>query len=221
MRLVFIILPILIGIIIGFYLHDPINDQIKKSYFLKIPQTNSNFDKTNNLRVDLNGALRENVILLTSTLRRIYNKEPFAPDSLEALNENIDDIGDIVKTYYGSDTKTDFLLIWKKQNQAYVNYVQALRDNNKNLKDQAVKDLNDYVDNSLIFWKKLNPNFDTEQYRRILIDRINFIKNFANDLSSSNIAGSYKEQHNAYQQNGKMADFMTISIVKQFPDKFK
>lgn len=220
MKLALVFLPLLIGLIIGFYSHDSINSKLKAVNVSKKVQTES-FDPTNNLRVDLNGALRENVILLTSTLRRIYNKEPFAPDSIEALNENIDDIGDIIKAYYGPDSKADFLLLWKSQDQSYVNYIEGVRDNDKKQKDQAEQGLNDYVENSLTYWKKLNPNFDSEKYKMMLDERINFIKNFADDLSGSNISGSYKEQHSAYQQNGKIADFLTLMVVKQFPDKFK
>ncbi len=215
MRLVFLLLPLIIGLIIGFLSHD-------KVIQITAPKaTPTQFDSSNDLRVNLNSVYRENIILLTSSLRRIYNKEPYSPDALEALSENTDDIGDIIKTYYGPGAKSDFLDLWKNQNSAYISYTEAVRDRDLNKKSQAEHDLKTHIDASLLFWKKLNPTFNTNDYQVMLADRISFIKNFVNDLSNGNITQSFKEQHNAYQQNGKIADFLTLSVVKQFPEKFK
>ncbi len=213
-------MPLFLGIIVGFFLHDPISGKLNSKSANPI-QNSSKFDKTNNLRVDLNSVYRENIILLTSALRRIYNKEPYAPDVVEALNENTQDIADIIGIYYGSDAETEFLLLWKNQNSAYLSYVEALRDKNSTQQADSEKILNNYIESSLVFWKKVNPTFNNSVYRIMLTERINFIKNFINELNKNSITESYKEQHKAYQQNGKIADFLTINIVKQFPDKFK
>ncbi|MBI3486165.1 hypothetical protein HY025_04470 [Candidatus Daviesbacteria bacterium] len=220
MKIVIILLPFLIGLLIGFFSHDHFKENLETT-FPSFQQVKSNFDLANNLRVDINSVYRENVILLTSSLRRIYNKEPFAPDALEALSENTEDIGDIIGKYYGVDIRSEYVQRWTNQNHAYITYTEAVRDKDNDKKIIAEADLNNYLESSLSFWKRVNPSFDTIQYKTMLSSRINFIKNFINDLSSSNITDSYKEQHNAYQQNGKIADFLTLAIVKQFPEKFK
>lgn len=221
MKIIFLILPVLIGAIVGFYLHDPIAQKINPPKKIAASPLVNGFDSTNELRVNLNSVYRENVILLTSGLRRIYNREPYAPDVIEALAENTSDIADIIGTFYGQNIKSEYLNLWNKQNLAYISFTEAVRDKNISKKAQAENDLADYKDVSISFWTRVNPNFDGGSYRQIIADRISFIKNFVNDLDAGNITASYKEQHSAYQQNGKVADFLTNNIARQFPEKFK
>ncbi len=216
-----LLLPLILGAVVGFYLHDSIVLRLNLIQAPTPSQTAPNFDKSNNLRVDINSLYRENVILLTSALRRIYNKEPYVPDALEALQENTLDIADIIGNYYGPEVRSQYLGLWVSQNRAFVSYAEAVRDKDNNKKAAANKNLNDYVDASLSFWQKVNPQFDTTSYRPMLADRVSFLRNFVNDLDASNVSESFKDQHAAYQQNGKIADFLTLSIVKQFANKFK
>ncbi|GEM_PF-4467099 len=212
-----VILSTIVGIIIG--LAAP--HYIRQNWMIQPQQPPApSFQKANDLRVDLNAALRENVALVMTAARRVYDNDIYASDAIQALSANADDIAKIIGDIYGPSVKEEYSTLWKNQDTYFINFAKALRENDQLQKEQAERDLDNYDEETVKFWRKHNPKLDLDNYQQLVIDRVSFIKSGIEAYSSRNIAKSYKQQHNSYQQIGKVADILAEAIVKQFPEKF-
>ncbi len=178
------------------------------------------YNKANDLRVDLNAVLRENVSLVMAATRRTYDGDPYAQDAIQALDANTNDIATIIGDFYGPDAKGEYTQLWKNQDTYFINYTKAIKENNHTLLTKSKADLDNYDEASVKFWQSHGSKLDLNNYQQVVIDRVNFIKSAIDAYAARNIAKSYKQQHGAYQQIGKVADLLAEAIIQQFPDKF-
>lgn len=174
-----------------------------------------------NLRVTLNALERQHVDLAAAAVRSGFDGKPDFTAAAAELDKNSVQIADAIASVYGQSAKEPFLAIWRSHIGFFVDYTLAAKGGDKAGMDKAVKNLTEgYVPAIADFLSKANPNLPREAVVQLVTAHVLHLKAAVDTYGAGDYAGSYKNQTDAYNQIGSIADALSGAIVKQFPEKF-
>lgn len=177
--------------------------------------------KAADLRVLLNGLQKQHVDLASSAVRNGFDGDPDFAASAGELDKNSIALADAVGSVYGAEARDQFLAIWRSHIGFFVDYTTGAKAGDKAKMDQAVKNLNGYVEAISDFFSKANPNLPKEAVAQLVTEHVMLLKGAVDKYGAGDYAGSYAEQTKAYDQIGNIANAISGAIVKQKPDSFK
>lgn len=141
-------------------------------------------------------------------------------DVLDRLLQNQQDIGNVIKPYYGQtagDKLTDLL---REHILIAGNIVAAAKAGNQKDVTRLQKDWHRNADDIAKFLSTANPNWPSKELQDMLYTHLRFITEIVVDR----IKGDWKADIAATDKNENhmihFADILTAGIVKQFPGKF-
>ena len=150
------------------------------------------------LKTAMQKAWIDHTIWTRSYIVSAMSNRPDQPYVLERLLQNQQDIGNLIKPYYGEAAKAN--------NQADVKKLNA--DWHRNADDIAK------------FLSEANPNWTFKELQDMLYTHLKLI----NEIVISCLQGDWKRDIQATDENEihmiHLADILTEGIVKQFPEKF-
>ncbi len=182
------------------------------------PTTNT---KAADLRVLLNGLQKQHVDLASTAVRNGFDGSPAFPASAAELGKNTKALSDAVGSVYGSEAGSQFGKIWESHIGFFVDYTTAAKAGDKAKMDQAVQNLNGYVDAISTFFYGANPNLPKEAVSKLVTEHVMLLKGAVDTYGAKDFAGSFDNQSKAYNQIGTIADNLSGAIVKQKPESFK
>jgi len=138
----------------------------------------------------------------------------------ERLLRNQDDIGNLIKPYYGEDAGKKLATMLREHIKIATEVVKAAKLNRKDDINMAQKKWNLNAEEIAIFLSKTNPNWSKDT----LTDMMETHMELTTEEITSRIEKDWSDDINAYNKIHthilKFADVLTDGIVKQFPSRF-
>jgi len=172
------------------------------------------------LRVALNKAMQGHVGLGLAALRNVNDESDDLTASVEALDKNSVAIAGLVESVYGDDAGDAFLVIWRNHIGDFASYATGARENDEDMKDDALDNLKDYQQEIAAFFSGAIPSIDkatvikgSGEHRDLFIDAIDA-------YADEDFEEAYDLQIQAAAQIQGIADLLSVGIVTQYPEKF-
>lgn len=181
---------------------------------------NSVYSNVSDLRKDLNITLAEHVALTSEAMRASYDEHKSSTAVIDELDKNSQELSDILGGFYGDESKATFLKMWRDHITFFVNYAVSAKSGDKEGKDQALSDLEDYSQESAEFFAGLNSNLTVDSTKPLFTEHRDLMIVSINDYINAKYTESLDKKSRAYAQAGKIADALSDGIIKQFSDKF-
>lgn len=173
------------------------------------------------LRVMLNNLEAQHVDLASAATRAGFDGDPSFNAAAGALGKNTDELSAAVGSVYGDEAGAKFKEIWASHIGFFVDYTVAAKAGDKAGMDQAVQNLNGYVEAISTFLSSANPNLPKDAVSQLVGEHVGLLKEAVDKHGAGDFAGSYDAQDRARTQiTTKIADTLAGAIVKQSPDKF-
>ncbi len=177
-------------------------------------------EPSTDLRVAMNGLLKEHVNLGLATLRAAYDGGDSFEGAEAALDQNSVDLAAAVGSVYGADAEKQFLALWREHIGFFADYTVGLATDDQAKIDQAVRDLGGYAAGAGEFFSSANPNIDAVAVKELAMEHGKLIREAMAAYDKGDYAQSYELELAANDQVSKIADALTTGIVVQFPEKF-
>ncbi|HSE33523.1 MAG TPA: hypothetical protein VLA93_18260 [Pyrinomonadaceae bacterium] len=139
----------------------------------------------------------------------------------ERLLQNQVDIGNAIKSYYGDEAGNKLTTLLKEHITTAAEVVAAAKANDKAKLDDANKRWFANADQIADFLSSANPkNWPAAEMKSMMREHLNLTTNEAVARLHGDWAADVKAYDAVHEQILKMADMLTMGIVKQFPNKF-
>lgn len=182
---------------------------------------NSTTMKASDLRATLNNLEAEHVDLASAATRAGFDGDPSFEATAGALSENTDELSAAIASVYGDEAGAQFKEIWASHIGFFVDYTVAAKSGDAAGMDQAVQNLNGYVEAISTFLSDANPNLPKEAVAQLVTEHVTLLKEAVDKHGAGDFAGSYDAQDRARTQiTTEIADTLSGAIVKQYPEKF-
>lgn len=140
---------------------------------------------------------------------------------LNRLLKNQDDIGNLIKPYYGEEAGKKLTDLLREHIVIAGNIVAAAKKGDQANVDKFNKELTRNADEIVAFLTTANPNWNKKEltdmfYLHLKLTTDEVIARLKKDWEADIKSADLNEEHLIH-----MADFLTDGIVKQFPKKFK
>jgi peptidoglycan hydrolase-like protein with peptidoglycan-binding domain len=177
--------------------------------------------KAADLRVALNGLLREHVNLSLNVLRNAYDGSPQFTASADSLDKNTQDIATAVGSVYGQGAHDAVLKLWRNHIGFFANYTVGLKTNDAAKMQQAKLDLQQYSFDFATLMHGANPNyFDKAAVMTNANAHVTQLLASMDAYAKGDYATAYSLQREGDVHMGMVADYLSGGIVKQYPEKF-
>lgn len=145
---------------------------------------------------------------------------PDQQDVLERLLQNQQDIGNVIKPYYGEAVGNKLAELLRKHIVIAGEIVEAAKANNQAEVAKLEADWRRNADEMAKFLSEANPNLSFATMQEMLYTHLQLITEIVVDR----LKGDWKADIAATDKNEvhmiRLADLLTEGIVKQFPEKF-
>ncbi len=177
------------------------------------------------LRVLLNNLESEHVDLAAAATRQGFNTgdltDPQFVAAAGALGQNTDDISAAIGSIYGEEAGARFKEIWASHIGFFVDYTVGAKTGDQAMMDEAVQNLNGYVEAISTFLSEANPNLPKDAVAQLVTEHVGLLKEAVDQHGAGDFAGSYDAQSRARVQiTNQIADTLAGAIVKQNPELF-
>lgn len=173
------------------------------------------------LRALLNNLESEHVDLASAATRAGFDGDPAFEATAASLDRNSNELADAVGSVYGEEARERFYEIWASHIGFFVDYTVAAKSGDQAGMDQAVQNLNGYVEAISTFLSEANPNLPKEAVAQLVTEHVGLLKEAVDQHGAGDYAASYDAQDRARKQiTNKIADTLAGAIVKQNPDVF-
>jgi len=177
--------------------------------------------KAAGLRVVLNNLEAQHVDLASAATRAGFDGSPMFPAAGAALSKNTDALSAAVGSVYGEEAGVKFKEIWASHIGFFVDYTVAAKKGDKAGMEQAVTNLNGYVEAISTFLSGANPNLPKDAVAQLITEHVGLLKSAVDKHGAGDYNGSYEAQQAARDQiTTKIADTLAGAIVKQKPEAF-
>ena len=134
-------------------LSDAITKQFPEDYHHTSATT-----KAADLRSDLNYLMSEHAALAADAMQNGYDDSENYKASVKALEMNTKDLSKAIEDAYGKDAGMEFEKMWSEHIGYFVDYVEASKNNNKDAKQEAKSNLDNYSKEFGAFLSKATDN---------------------------------------------------------------
>ncbi|CAI6084159.1 glycosyltransferase [Cohnella sp. JJ-181] len=173
------------------------------------------------LKSDMQKAWIDHTIWSRSYIVSALSNRPDQKDVLERLLRNQQDIGDLIKPYYGEAAGNKLADLLKEHIQIGVKIVAAAQAGNEADVKSLQADWRRNADDIARFLSAANLNWTFKTLQDLLYTHLQLITEIVLDC----LKGDWKGDIAATDRNEihmiHLADTLTEGIVRQFPEKFK
>jgi hypothetical protein len=87
-------------------------------------------------------------------------------------------------------------------------------------KDKGANDLNSYVNGIAERYSNLSPNSPKDRIQSLISSEVTSVRGSIDAYAAKDYIASYAKELEANNQTGSVADTLSTSIVRQYPEKF-
>ncbi|MFE4571031.1 glycosyltransferase [Paenibacillus chitinolyticus] len=172
------------------------------------------------LKVDMQKVWIDHTIWTRSYIVSAISNRPDQKDVLDRLLRNQQDIGNVIKPYYGEAAGNKLADLLREHILIAGKIVAAAKAGNQADVKKLEADWHRNADDIAKFLSAANPNWPFKTLQDMLYTHLQLIT----EIVLACLKGDWKADIAATDKNEihmiHMADFLTDGIVKQFPDKF-
>lgn len=172
------------------------------------------------LKTDMQKAWIDHTIWTRSYIVSAVSNRPDQKDVLDRLLQNQQDIGNVIKPYYGEAAGNKLADLLREHILIAVKIVDAAKAGNQADVTKLEADWHRNADDIAKFLSAANPNWQFKTLQDMLYTHLQLIT----EIVVSCIKGDWKADIAATDKNEihmiHLADILTEGIVKQFPEKF-
>lgn len=172
------------------------------------------------LKTDMQKVWIDHTIWTRSYIVSAISNRPDQKDVLDRLLQNQQDIGDVIKPYYGEAAGNKLADLLREHILIAGKIVAAAKDGNKENLKKLEADWHKNADDIAQFLSSANPNWEFKALQDMLYTHLQLIT----EIVLNCLKGDWKADIAATDKNEihmiHMADFLTEGIIKQFPEKF-
>ena len=171
------------------------------------------------LKIDMQRVWIDHTIWTRNIVSAMSNR-PDQKDVLDRLLRNRQDIGNLIKPYYGEAAGNKLTDLLKQHILIAAQIVDAAKAGNEAKVQNLSKEWHANADQIAKFLSEANPNWPFKKVQDMMYTHLRLI----NEIVVACLKGGWKADIAATDKNEshmiEFADFLTEGIVKQFPDKF-
>lgn len=172
------------------------------------------------LKTDMQKVWIDHTIWTRSYIVSAISNLPDQKDVLNRLLQNQQDIGNVIKPYYGEDAGNKLAELMTEHILIAVKIVEAAKQGNQADVAKLEKDWHRNADDIAKFLSAANPNWKFKELQDMLYTHLQLIT----EIVLSCLKGDWKADIAATDKNEihmiHLADMLTEGIIKQFPEKF-
>ncbi|GAA4859283.1 hypothetical protein GCM10023310_43110 [Paenibacillus vulneris] len=172
------------------------------------------------LKTDMQKVWIDHTIWTRSYIVSSISNRPDQKDVLDRLLRNQQDIGNVIKPYYGEGAGNKLADLLREHILIAVKIVAAAKAGNQADVKKLEADWHRNADDIAKFLSTANPNWQFKTLQDMLYTHLQLITEIVLDC----LKGDWKADIAATDKNEihmiHLADILTEGIVKQFPDKF-
>ena len=172
------------------------------------------------LKADMQKVWIDHTIWTRSYIVSAISNRPDQKDVLDRLLRNQQDIGNVIKPYYGEAAGNKLAEILREHILIAVKIVEAAKTGNQEDVKKLEADWHKNADEIAKFLSAANPNWQFKELQDMLYTHLQLIT----EIVLSCLKGDWKADIAATDKNEihmiHLADILTEGIVKQFPEKF-
>lgn len=132
----------------------------------------------------LRSLMQQHASLSANALMARFDQRADYPNWQQAVDQNTQQLGSLIGSVYGMQAQSDFLTIWQNHIDALNGYVDAVKTNDQNAKNQALGGLSDFVKNISSFF--YNHQSTQQNLESLFQGHINDETRIVDDHSSGN-----------------------------------
>jgi len=172
------------------------------------------------LKTDMQKVWIDHTIWTRSYIVSAISNRPDQMDVLDRLLRNQQDIGNVIKPYYGEEAGNKLADILREHILIAARIVAAAKAGNQDELQKLQKDWHRNADDIAKFLSAANPNWAFRELQDMLYTHLQLIT----EIVVSCLKGDWKADIAATDKNEihliHLADILTAGIIKQFPEKF-
>lgn len=172
------------------------------------------------LKTDMQKVWIDHTIWTRSYIVSAISNRPDQKDVLDRLLQNQQDIGNVIKPYYGEAAGNKLADLLREHILIAGKIVEAAKAGNQADVKKLDADWHKNADEIAKFLSDANPNWQFKELQDMLYTHLQLIT----DIVLSCLKGDWKADIAATDENEihmiHLADILTEGIVKQFPEKF-
>ncbi|GMK47859.1 glycosyltransferase [Paenibacillus glycanilyticus] len=172
------------------------------------------------LKTDMQRVLINHTIWTRSYIVSALSDLKDQQDVLDRLLRNQQDIGDLIKPYYGEAAGNKLADLFREHIVIAGKIVAAAKANKQDEVKKLEADWHKNADDIATFLSSANPNWQFKALQDMLYTHLQYIT----DIVLSYIKGDWKADIATTDKNEThmihLADMLTEGIIKQFPNKF-
>jgi hypothetical protein len=148
-----------------------------------------------------------------------FEEAPDADAAFKAVDTNSVAVAGAVDAVYPGK-KDQFLGLWRKHIDYYVDYVDAVKSEDEDAKAQAKQNLTNAANDLTNFFASANPKLNKTDLKNALAMHGDQTLSIIDKMSSHDFDAAYSTSHEAYEHMGSIADMLVTGIVTQMPSKY-
>lgn len=172
------------------------------------------------LKADMQKVWIDHTIWTRSYIVSAISNRPDQQDVLDRLLRNQQDIGNVIKPYYGGAAGNKLADLLREHILIAGKIVAAAKAGNQADVEKLDADWHRNADDIAKFLSSANPNWQFKVLQDMLYEHLQLIKEIVLDC----LKGEWKADIAATDKNEihmiHLADILTEGIIKQFPEKF-
>jgi hypothetical protein len=181
---------------------------------------NLNQTKITELRISLHDLWIEHIVWTRQYVVAAAADQPDASFAAERLLKNQEDIGNVIKPFYGEQAGNQLTSQLKDHITIAVDLLEAAKAGNSTALEETEEKWYFNADEIATFLSGANPNWTKEDMLNMLNEHLSLTKTEAIARLTGDYATDVTTFDALYQHAVSMGDEFTVGIVKQFQEKF-
>jgi len=174
------------------------------------------------LRVTLSTLLQEHVTLLADTTGADLGGRTDEFKAAEAaLDENSVHLANAISNAFGSETGDSFLALWRKQNDALIEYANGLTAKDQDAQDKADSEMEQFAEDFGKFMDEATSSrLSKDAMSDMMKDDVLGLRRMIDAQASGDFGTAYSKIMVSEQDAQTLASTLTDEFIAQFPAKF-
>lgn len=187
----------------------------------KLPsQNNTNQQKVASLNADMNKLWEDHITWTRLYILAAVNNLPDKDQNLARLLKNQEDLGNVIKPYYGNEAGNRLTTLLKDHIAGAGKVVEAVIKKDAVALASANLSWYDNANQIADFLAQANSNWPQDDMRAMMKDHLDLTEQEAVDILAKRSEASVADYDKIHNQILQMSQMLSAGVVKQYPDKF-
>jgi hypothetical protein len=171
----------------------------------------------------LHDLLQEHTFLLVNTIRRSFDSSASYNASLVALQNNINEVGQLLTPIYGTANASQLVNLWNNKTNIFIAYSNAMKTGDSTANTVFASNAASYEQAVAAFWLSTAnpyPIIGSDTILPMVTAHVNDVKAAVDVWNSKDYTTYFADLEVAYKQAGIYADTIAQGIINQNPTLF-